>query len=111
MMMSLNERKILVASEAIDFRLSIDGLVRFIAHTNADNPHDGSVYVFYNKNKNRIKLLFWDVNGFVLYYKKLENGVFFLSNSGKDTVSLTQDQLDLILSGCNPRRIGKVGKE
>ena len=61
---------------------------------------DGSVYVFYNKERNRVKYLLWDRNGFVLYQKRLERGRFKLSlgkNQGCNMIS--QAQLDWLLAG------------
>lgn len=105
MMLTVQDKKILMASEPIDFRLSINGLVGKINSNINTNAHDGSRYVFYNKKRNRIKILFWDKNGFVLYYKKMDEGKFFLNIDKKGTVYLTQEQLEYILSGYNPKYI------
>lgn len=65
-------------SEPTDMRKSFDslsGLVR--THMDTD-PFNGKVYVFINKQRNRIKLLHWEGGGFTLYYKRLEKGQFEL---------------------------------
>ncbi len=50
--------KIYQASKPVDFRLSIDGLSRIVQNNVGTHIHDGSVYVFYNANKDKIKILF-----------------------------------------------------
>lgn len=72
MLRLLSETKIFIADEAVDFRKAIDGLAALVAEQFTTPVADGSVYVFYNRDCNRIKCLFWDKNGFVLYQKRLE---------------------------------------
>jgi transposase len=58
----------------IDFRRQIDGLVLLIADQLELNPASGQLFLFRNKHANKIKLLWWDRNGFCLLYKRLERG-------------------------------------
>jgi transposase len=99
-MLKLSERtKVYVAGEAVDFRKAINGLATLIA-LQFDTPvNDGSVYVFYNRDRDRIKCLFWDKNGFVLYHKRLERGRFKMHKSADGTYVITQNQLDWLLAG------------
>lgn len=64
--------KIWLWSEAVDFRKSVDGLCAVIAGKLKDNPGDG-LYIFYNRARNRLKILGWHGNGFILVYKRLDH--------------------------------------
>lgn len=99
MQLSLSAPKIWFYKEAVDFRKSIDGLVCLIhAHMNI-NPTEG-IFVFRNRAKDKLKLLAWHGNGFVLLYKRLEKGKFTAA-SGQDAQSVTLDekQLSWLLAG------------
>jgi transposase len=60
--------------QATDMRKSFEGLSGIIQSTMKHNPLSGDVYLFINKQKDKIKLLRWEYGGFVLYYKRLEQG-------------------------------------
>lgn len=59
-----------------DMRKSFDSLRGLILQELGQSPSDGTVYIFINKARNKIKLLHWQSGGFVLYYKRLESGNF-----------------------------------
>lgn len=59
-----------------DMRKSFDGLCGLVQNHLGESPTNGHVYVFVNKQRNKIKLLHWAGNSFVLYYKRLESGTF-----------------------------------
>jgi transposase len=101
-MLSIKDKKIYIASEAIDFRMSIDGLSQLIQKNKKSYLHDGSIYVFYNKAKNKIKCLFWDKNGFVLYYKRLEGTQFKFKKMTQQLATLSAEELEVLLSGYEP---------
>ncbi|MCX7429686.1 MAG: IS66 family insertion sequence element accessory protein TnpB [Planctomycetia bacterium] len=63
-------------SGATDMRKSFDGLSGIIRGTFGGDPADGSLFLFVNKRRDRIKALWWDGDGFVLWYKRLEQGTF-----------------------------------
>ncbi len=96
-----NKNKIYIASEPVDFRKSIDGLSQFIEDNQKAVVHDGSIYVFYNKNLDKIKCLFWDNNGFVLYYKRLDHTKFSVKSKLIESGKLTSKDLVLLLSGAS----------
>jgi transposase len=91
--------RIYVAEEAVDFRKAINGLAILIVEQWACAPNEGSVYVFYNRGCNRVKCLFWDKNGFVLYQKRLERGRFKLGKGAEGSNSITHQQLEWLLAG------------
>lgn len=99
-MLSLAESTIIyVADKPVDFRKAIDGLAALVVAQFELPATDGSVYVFYNQQCNRVKCLFWDKNGFVLYHKRLERGRFKFSRSYDDRLVITEQQLDWLLAG------------
>lgn len=93
------ETAIYVASERVDFRKAINGLAALVLEHFEKAPQDGSVYVFYNGDYTRVKCLFWDKNGFVLYQKRLERGRFKLKGRRESALSINQDQLSWLLAG------------
>ena len=71
---------VFLATEHQDFRKSIDGLSAVVqAHLQRD-PLTGDVFVFYNRSKTALKVLYWDHGGFCLVYKRLEQGRFHVPN-------------------------------
>lgn len=80
-------------------RKSFDGLSGLVRnHMNGD-PHTGDVFVFVNRVRTHIKLLYWDGDGFVLFYKRLECGTFAIAASDVRTQELRRDELVLMLEG------------
>jgi len=81
--------------EATDMRKSFDGLCGLVTGGLGRDPLSGEVFVFVNRRRTHIKLLVWDRSGFVLYYKRLEEGTFELPVAGP----VTWQQLVLMLEG------------
>lgn len=90
--------RVYVSTHPVDFRKSINGLSALVADEFELPAQDGSVYVFYNRTRDRVKCLFWDKNGFVLYHKRLERGKFKITR-GEALELITHQQLDWLLSG------------
>ena len=82
-------------------RKSFNGLCGLVANEIGRRPTDGSVYIFINKRRNKMKLLVWDRSGFVIYYKSLEQGTFELPGIGTTatSVSIKWGELVMILEG------------
>lgn len=91
--------RILVATQPVDFRLSIDGLAALVELQLKEKPLSGTMFVFTNKRKRGLKLLVWDHGGFVLLYKKLERGRFRLPQADGDRVTVSSAELLAILEG------------
>ena len=85
--------------QPIDFRKQIDGLVLLIADHLQLNPTSGQLFLFRNRTANKIKLLFWEHNGFWLFYKRLEKGKLKFPAINTTVLELTRDQLSWLLSG------------
>ena len=81
-------------SQPTDMRKSFDGLCGVVRNNLGQKPECGDVFVFINKSRNKIKLLHWAGSGFILYYKRLEEGTFELPRynikDGSYVLSYTQ---------------------
>ncbi len=96
-----------VCTAPVDMRKGIDGLCGVVRHLLEDNPQSGYVFIFFNKDRDKIKLLVWDVGGYVLYHKRLEQGTFEVisTDSGKMKLALRYDHLVMLLSGISIRHV------
>ncbi|GIU51571.1 transposase [Shewanella sairae] len=84
-----------------DMRKSIDGLSMIVAEGLELNPLSQAWFIFCNRQRDKLKILFWDTNGFWLYYGRLERGRFKWPNSAVEarTITITQRELNWLLSG------------
>ncbi len=100
-MLSLPARtRVYVCTSPVDFRKQHDGLVAIVRGELQSDPLDGSLFVFFNRRHDRIKLLLWDANGFWLFYKRLERGTFErLRNVGSTRIEITRGELSMLLDG------------
>jgi len=85
----------------IDFRKQIDGIVILIADHLQLNPASGQLFLFRNRTANKLKMLWWDKNGFWLLYKRLEKGKLKFPEKSEKVLDLSSDQLMWLLSGLN----------
>jgi transposase len=100
-MLSTYQTPIWLYSKPVDFRMQIDGLVMLIADQLAMDPTSGQLFLFRNRSSNKIKLLWWERNGFWLCYKRLEKGRLMFPSSSDQPIELTRDQFSWLLSGLN----------
>jgi transposase len=75
-----NRVRILVATKPIDFRKGHDGLSAMVSSVLRKDPFTGTVFVFRARRADRLNLLYWDGNGLVMAYKRLEASTFVLRN-------------------------------
>jgi transposase len=85
----------------VDFRKQMNGLTILIADTLAMNPTSGQIFIFRNRGYDRLKVLYWDKNGFWLLYRRLESGKFCFPKIDDSAMSLTSEQFQWLLSGLN----------
>lgn len=85
--------------EPVDFRKSYRGLGAIVELELGHNPFGGALYIFTNRHYNKIKCLFWEANGFVLYYKSLAEDKFIWPKQQEDLISLTGQQMNWLLDG------------
>lgn len=87
-----------------DMRKGIDGLAMLARDVLRQKPAGGAVFAFRGWRGDRIKLLFWDGQGFCLYYKVLESGRFPWPSAGDGALRLTSAQLAMLWEGIDWRR-------
>ncbi len=97
--------KVLVATRPVDFRRGMDGLARAVKEDMKADPYSGVVYVFRAKRSDRIKLLYWDGSGLVLYAKRLEQGGFRWPQITDGVMRLTAVQLSALIAGMEWTRV------
>ena len=105
-MLALNTRKVWLYREVIDFRKQMNGLVQLIVETKGGRPNDGAVYVFRNRQRDKVKLLLWHRNGFFLGYKRLERGKFDFPTD-TDVVEVDAEALGELILGMPMVYMGK----
>jgi transposase len=107
--------RIYFATELVDMRNGIDGLRALVEGALKKDPYHGHLFVFVGKAKDKVKILFWDRNGFVLYLKRLERGRFQLPAVDARTkhVAMEPAQLAMLLDGIdlNARRLARWNPE
>lgn len=86
-----------------DMRKSFNGLVALTEAELKQNPLSGDLFVFVNRRRDRIKILYWGQTGFCIWYQQLQKGTYQLprqeSLDDQDTLEVTRSQLSLILDG------------
>jgi len=86
-----------------DMRKSFNGLVALTESALKQDPLSGSLFVFVNRRRDRIKILYWGQTGFCIWYQQLQRGSYQLpdqdSRAEQETLEVTRSQLTLILDG------------
>lgn len=86
-----------------DMRKSFHGLVALVESAVKQDPLSGSLFVFLNRQRDRIKILYWGQTGFCIWYQQLQKGTYQLpdekSLEEQQTIEVTRSQLSLILDG------------
>lgn len=91
--------KVFIYRDPIDFRKSHRGLSAIIELELQHDPFEGYLYAFTNRQRNKIKCLFWEDNGFVLYYKSLAEAKFKWPKRTDTLVTITGEQINWLLDG------------
>ena len=103
--------RIYFATELTDMRNGIDGLRAIVESALRHDAYGGHLFVFVGKSKDKLKILFWDRSGFVLYLKRLEKGRFQLPavDARRKHVEMEPAQLAMLLDGIdlNARRLAR----
>ena len=85
--------------DPIDFRKQAQGLAVLVEQELGHNPFTGTLYVFSNRRRNKIKCLMWEDNGFVLYYKALAEEKFKWPKPDEALLLLTGEQINWLFDG------------
>ena len=88
--------------DPVDFRKSINGLSVIVEEAMGLSPFAAGLFVFCNRHRDRLKVLYWDKTGFALWYKRLEKDRFKWPRKVDElTLTLTHEQWDWLLRGLN----------
>ena len=88
-----------LATRATDLRKSFDSLAELVRQQLQGDPLSGQLFVFRNKRADRVKLLYWDEDGFVIIYKRLEAGTFRFPQADAAGVEIRAADLQMLLDG------------
>lgn len=103
--------KVFVCTQPADMRRSFDGLGGMAVSIIEQDPLSGHLFVFRNRNRDRLKILYWDRDGLAIWYKRLEKGTFQFPTDliDKDKRSpraeISTEQLSLLLGGIDLRSV------
>jgi len=100
--------KIFFAVKPISMHRSFDGLSSLVQEVLNENPLSSHLFVFRNKLADKIKLIWWDRNGFIIYYKRLEKGRFKFPKPNQISLELTELELKLLLDGIDFTRLKRL---
>jgi len=103
-MLNLPDRKrIYVATQPVHGSCGVDRLVSVVREQFGENPLSGDLFCFFNRRRNRVRILIWDRNGFWVLTKRLEFGRFEKVNLQVPRVELDRAQLAMLLEGIDVR--------
>lgn len=99
MLKDIKADKIYLSVGYTDLRRGIDGLACIVQEQFQLNPFTNTLFLFCGRRRDRIKALLWEDNGFILLYKRLENGTFCWPRNGDEVRLLTEQQYCWLLEG------------
>ena len=102
--------QIVLATESIDLRRGHDGLVTLVRSLWKADPYSGTLFVFFGRRMDRVKVLFFSAGGFVVYYQRLERGRFSMPHvpAAASQVVLEAASLAMLLDGVDLRAIKRA---
>lgn len=111
MLKELSAENIYIVCEHTDMRKSIDGLAAIVQQQYKLDLFSSSAFLFCGRRRNRLKMLLWEADGFILLYKRLEDGKFNWPRSEQEVRNLTREQYIWLMQGLSvdqPKAIKKV---
>lgn len=94
--------RIFLFEGSVNMLKSFEGLQALVEQSFEESPTSGAYFVFLNRRKDKMKVLYWDVDGFVIWYKRLEKGSF---SSFSEKNPMSRRDFLLLLEGIVPKRI------
>ena len=106
----LQTTRIWLAVEATDMRCGFDRLAQRVSAVISQDPLSGHLFVFASRRHERLKILTWDRDGYVLWYKRLEAGVFKLPRveQGARSIELRASELAMMLDGIDMTKLKRT---
>lgn len=101
-MLSLSaSTQVFLALGATDMRKGFDGLSGLVMNQLRGDPLSGALFLFVNRRRDRLKVLYWDGDGLAIWYRRLEEGTFRLPKAGQDVscVEMRSDEFTMLLRG------------
>ncbi|MBD3251926.1 IS66 family insertion sequence element accessory protein TnpB [Candidatus Uhrbacteria bacterium] len=95
--------RIYLCKRPADMRRSFDGLALMVRDLIKQNPLSGHLFIFRNKRGHMLKLLYWDQDGYVIWYKRLEKGVFAWPQTNEEGL-LDRREFAMMLEGIVPQK-------
>jgi transposase len=96
-----------ICSTTIDMRNGFDGLAGIVRNHLKKDPISGDVFIFLNKTRTHVKILFWDGDGFALFYKRLERGRYSLTAHYEPSKQLKREELMMLLEGLSIKEMSR----
>lgn len=109
MQLTICAPSIVIYTKPIDFRKAINGLIDIVLSELKLDARN-NIFIFYNRSHDKLKILAWHRNGYVLLLKRLEEGHFFNDKVNGDVVSATPQQLSWLLAGLDWVSMSKWGE-
>lgn len=102
--------QVVLATEPVDLRRGHDGLVTLVRSLWRADPYSGTLFVFFGRRRDRVKVLYFSAGGFVLHYKRLERGRFSMPHvpAAASQVVLDAASLAMLLDGVDLRAIKRA---
>lgn len=105
-----NSTRVWLATQPADMRCGFDRLAELAASVTGDDPLSGHLFLFRSRGGDRLKILYWDADGYALWYKRLEEGTFKLPKieEGARSVQLRPSELAMMLDGIDLKSVKRV---
>lgn len=93
--------RIFFATGATDMRKGFDGLSGIVSGVLEQDPHSGHLFLFVNRRRDKLKILYWDGDGLAIWYRRLEQGTFQMPRVADDQESaeIRSEELTMLLRG------------
>jgi transposase len=99
--------RIFLCIEPVDMRRSFDSLAEVVRNHLGEDPLSGHLFVFRNRNEDTVKLLYWDRDGYAIWYKRLQRGTFALPSGSSAGLEIDSMAFAMLLNGIDLRNIRK----
>jgi transposase len=99
MILDWNKVRFFVKPGATDMRKQINGLSLIVSEELQQDPFEGNLYMFCNKQKRILKIIYWDKNGFCLWLKRLEKDKFPWPSNQAQATEISREQFGFLLTG------------
>jgi transposase len=95
------QTRIFIALHATDMRKGFDGLSGLVSDTLKQDPLSGALFLFVNRRRDRMKVLYWDGDGLAIWYRRLEQGTFQIpaSSDQLNAIEIRSDEFTMLLRG------------